>query len=123
MAGRRDTTQSRSLRPACRHLEPREVCPLRVIHGRLTYTSELECSVTVKSEFDIFISSLNDHTSRAQLMCFFFGVKRSSVSLSVVLVVFSLPNVAPSAPCRRAVKVSRWWPLRLCLRHLCFLHG
>ena len=44
--------------------------------------------------------------------------------LSVVLVLACcLPNVTPSAPCRRASKVSRLWTLRLCLRHLCFLHG
>ena len=55
-AGRRDATQSPSLRPACRHLGPPEVGPLRVIHGHPTYTSELECSETVMSGFDTFVS-------------------------------------------------------------------
>ena len=40
--------------------EPPEVGPQRVIHGRPTYTSEVDCrqegSETVMSEFDIFVS-------------------------------------------------------------------
>ena len=92
VSGRRDATHSRSLRPAYRHLEPPEVCPLRVIQGRPTYTSEVACrqevSGTVMSEFDIFVSSPIDDIMRATDVM--IVGKRASVCLSVVLVVVAV---------------------------------
>ena len=73
------------------------------------------------SEFDILVSSLNADITRATDMM--IVGKRSLVCLSVVLVgVCCSQYVTHSAPCRRALKVSRWWPLRSCLTHFCFLN-
>ena len=58
------------------------------------------------SEFDIFVSSLNDDITHATDLV--IVGKGASVCLSVDLVVVCfLPNVAPSAPRKRALKVSR----------------
>ena len=65
VTGRRDATQSRNLQPAYRHLEPPEVGPLRVIQGRPDVHCRQEGSRTVMSEVGIFVSSPNDHITRA----------------------------------------------------------
>ena len=68
-----------------------------------------EASETVMSEFDIFASSPNDRITRATDVM--IVGKRALVGLSVFLVVvWCLPNVTPSALCRRAMKVSRSGP-------------
>ena len=61
---------------------------------------------TLERAINIIVSSLNDDITHATDVL--IVGKRVSVSLSVDLVVVCcLPSVAPSAPCRRAVKVSR----------------
>ena len=68
--------------------------------------------VSAPTNVNIIVSSLNDDITHATDVM--IVGKRVSVCLSVDLVVVCrLPNVAPSAPCRRAVKVSRSKPSSL----------
>ena len=89
VAGRRHSTQSVPGSSSSPHLEPPEVGPLRDIRGRPTYTSEVDCrqegSETVMSEFDFFVSSLNDDVAHATDVM--IVGRRALVCLSVVLVV------------------------------------